>query len=60
MKILYATFAVMTSMVGHTMHGSIFFAIMDFLFTPFVWVKWIVLKQINLTIIENTFPWFFS
>jgi len=49
---------VLTSMVGYTIHNSIFWAIMDVLFWPFAWIKWLVLKQVNLSIIKETFEFF--
>ena len=38
----------------------LFWAIIDFLFWPFVWVKWILLQEVNLTIIKDSFSFFLS
>jgi hypothetical protein len=52
-------FNIMTAMVGHTIHGGCFWTLMDFLFSPFAWAKWLILHQVTLTIIQHTFSWFF-
>ena len=54
----YFFFAVLVAMVGYQIHHSIFWAIMDFVFWPFAVVKWLVLHQVNKTIIEQTFSFF--
>ena len=48
----------LTAMVGNTIHGSTFWTVMDFLFAPLPWLKWIVFQEVNITIIKNTFSWF--
>lgn len=50
---------VATAMVGYTIHGSIFWSIVDFFFVPIVWIKWFACREINWAIIQQTFPWFF-
>ena len=59
MKLLYTLFAVLTAMIGYHIHGSIFWSIMDFLFVPFAWIKWLIFQEVNLYVIQQTFPWFF-
>ncbi len=59
MKILYFIFSITTGMIGHTIHGSYFWAFIDFWLVPIVWVKWILYHQVTLTIIKETFGWFF-
>lgn len=56
---IYFIFSILTAMVGYTIHGSIFWSIMDFLFTPLTWLKWILCHEVSLTIIKETFSWFF-
>ena len=58
--VLGLIFAVMTAMIGHTIHGSIFWSIMDFLFCPFAWIKWLIMQQVTMSIIRDTFSWFFN
>lgn len=57
-SLLYFIVCTCTAMVGHTMHKSLFWAIFDFIFTPLVWFKWIVCKEVTLEIIKKTFDWF--
>lgn len=58
--IFYTIFSVMTSMIGYTIHGSIFWSIMDFIFTPITWIKWLICEEVTLSIIKTTFSWFFK
>jgi|TARA_R110000822_G_scaffold162065_1_gene302401 hypothetical protein len=51
-------FALPTAMVGYHIHGSIFWAIMDFIFWPLALIKWAICQEITLTIIKETFSWF--
>lgn len=53
-------FAVLTGMVGYHMHGSMFWAVMDVLFWPIAILKWIIYQEVTLTIIKETFYWFFK
>lgn len=47
-----------TAMIGYTIHNSIGWAIMDFLFTPIVWCKWLIYQEVNMSIIKQTFDFF--
>jgi hypothetical protein len=58
-RLLYLIFSIGTAMVGYTIHGSIFWSIMDFIFTGFAWLKWIIFQEVTLEIIKKTFAWFF-
>ena len=44
-----------TAFVGHAIHGSIFWAIMDFFFWPFAWIKWLIYQEVTIAIIKNAF-----
>lgn len=55
---LYPIFAFCTSMIGYTIHTSIFWSIMDFFFAPFAWMKWLIMHQVNITLIKETFSFF--
>jgi hypothetical protein len=57
-RFLWPVAALATAMIGYQIHGSVFWAIMDFLFMPFAWAKWLVLQEVNLTIIKSTFEFF--
>jgi hypothetical protein len=57
-ELIYLILGIATAMVGYRIHGSIFWAIMDFIFMPFVWCKWLILHQVNISIIKDTFMFF--
>lgn len=52
--------SLITAMIGHTIHSSIFWSIMDFIFWPIAWIKWIIYQEVNVTIIKETFGFFFK
>ena len=60
MRFLYTIFCVLTAMIGYTIHGSFIWAIADFFFAPLAWLKWLILHEVTLTIIKETFTWFFN
>lgn len=47
-------------MVGYQIHGSFFWAVLDFFFWPFAIVKWLICQQLTLTVIKATFAFFFA
>jgi hypothetical protein len=53
-------FAIATAIIGHEIHGSIFWSIVDFLFWPFAWIKWLVCSEVNISIIKNAFSFFMN
>lgn len=59
-SLLYSLACLATAMVGHHIHGSVFWAITDFLFPFFVWAKWLIMHQVSLSIIKATFAFFTS
>ncbi len=42
-------------MVGDTINDSGFWAVIDFIFTPLAWAKWLICHEVTLTIIKHTF-----
>ena len=50
----------MTAMIGYTIHHSVGWAIMDFFFAPFAWIKWLVCQEVNMSIIRHTFSFFLN
>jgi hypothetical protein len=50
----------MTAMIGYQIHNSLVWAILDFFFAPLAWIKWLVMHQVNITIIKQTFEFFFK
>jgi len=58
--LIYTLFSVATAMIGYTIHHSLFWSIMDFIFTPLAWIKWLIMHEVTYTIIKHTFNFFFS
>lgn len=56
----YLLACLFTSMIGYQMHKSIGWAIVDWLFMPLVWIKWLIMHEVNMTIIRETFSFFFK
>ena len=59
-QILRVLVAVGTAMIGYAMHHSLLWSILDFFFWPLAWVKWIVYQEVTMSIIKQTFAWFFK
>jgi len=59
-QLLYTTFSVLTAMVGYTIHGSIFWSVIDFFFTPIAIIKWLICHELTLSVIKETFTWFYT
>jgi hypothetical protein len=57
---IYFFIALATGMIGYQIHHSGFWSVIDFLFYPIVWVKWLVFQEVNLTIIKSAFAFFFQ
>lgn len=57
---IYMIFAAITAMIGYHIHNSIAWAIFDFIFWWFDWVKWLICHQVTATIIRETFSFFFK
>jgi hypothetical protein len=57
-EVIYLILSIATAMIGHHMHGSLFWTIVDFILMPLVWCKWLILHQVNISIIKSTFMFF--
>jgi hypothetical protein len=55
---IYFILCIGTAMVGYTIHKSLFWSIVDFFFAPFAWAKWLIMKEVNMSIIKETFSFF--
>ena len=55
---IYLIIAILTATIGYSIHHSIFWSICDFLFWIFAWIKWIILQEVNITIIKSAFQFF--
>ena len=58
-KFIYIIFCILTAMIGYTIHGSLFWSIMDFCFTLVAWAKWLICHEVTMNVIRDTFGWFF-
>lgn len=56
---IYLFCSIATAMVGYKIHNSIGWAIMDFIFFPIAWIKWLICREVNTSIIKETFSFFF-
>lgn len=59
-KILWIAFEIATAVVGYHIHGSVFWAVMDFLFSPIAWLKWMICHEVSVTVIREAFSFFLS
>jgi len=59
-EIKYSNFfiSICTGMIGYQIHNSVFWGIMNFIFWPISWIKWLIYHEVNLSIIKETFEWF--
>lgn len=54
-RVVYLILYIVTGMLGYTIHGSLFWAVVDMIFTPITLVYWLITHQINATVITETF-----
>ena len=63
---VYSIIAIATAMIGYqinTNEGSyvpFLWSIIDFLFMPLAWIKWLICQEVNLTVIKHTFSFFLN
>lgn len=58
--VFYVIFCLLTAAVGMEIHGSKFLAVIDFLFAPLAWLKWVIYKEVCLSLIWNAVEFFFK
>lgn len=49
-----------TAIIGYHINNSIFWAIIDWMFWPFAWVKWLICHEVSISIIKEAFSFFLS
>lgn len=59
-RLLYTIIAIFTAVIGYHIHGSIFWTIMDFWAWPIAWIKWLICHDVNISVIKETFAFFWS
>jgi len=57
---IWCVVSLLTAIIGHEIHGSTFWAVMDFFFMPLAWLKWVICQEVNISIIKESFAWFFQ
>ncbi len=57
-RLLFIIIAIATAIIGYHIHGSIFWAIVDWIFWPIAWLKWLICQEVNMTIIRGAFEFF--
>ena len=55
MEVINFLICLFTAMVGYKIHQSLFWAIVNFFFAPISWIKWLICREVNLTVIKETF-----
>jgi hypothetical protein len=60
MRFLYIILCTVTAMIGYTIHGSLFWSIVNFIFCPISWAKWLICKEVSLSVIKQTFAFLFT
>lgn len=60
MKPFYLLCSVLTGMLGFTINQSLMWAIINGFFWPIAWVVWLITERINMSIIRQTFAFFFA
>ncbi|GGG60711.1 hypothetical protein [Hymenobacter glacieicola] len=54
-QLIVLLFSVAVAMIGYTIHGSIFWSIVDFIFSPIALIKWLICHELTLTVLHQTF-----
>lgn len=56
--LIYTLICTASAMIGYTIHGSIFYAIINFIFAPISIVYWLISHQLTFEVIKETFKFF--
>jgi len=54
-RLIYMLIALSTAIVGYHIHGSIFWALVDWVFWPIALFKWVICQEISMTVIREAF-----
>lgn len=57
-QLFWTIFSTAVAMIGYQIHGSLFWAIVDFIFTRIAIVKWLICHELTLAVIKATFSFF--
>ena len=56
--LFYTVFCICMATIGHYIHGGVFWTIMNFIFAPLSWLKWMVCHQVSISVIKAAFAFF--
>lgn len=59
-SLVYTLFCVCTAIIGYSIHGNFFYAVLNFFFAPLSWIVWLIGHDINWSGIKAAFNWFFT
>lgn len=59
LKSIYQILSFLTAIIGYTIHGNIFYSIVNFLLAPVSWIWWFIGHDVNISIIRETFKFFY-
>ena len=51
-------FSFATAIVGHQIHGGWFWTVLDFIFSPCAWAKWLICHEVSVSVIKRAFSFF--
>lgn len=60
-SIIYFTGAIGTAIISRNFNGGgfgWFFVLWDFFLWPLAWIKWLICKEVNLSILKTIFSWY--
>lgn len=57
-SLTWLLFSTPTAIIGHAIHHSLFWAIVDFCFWPLAWMKWLICQEVSVSIIKGAFSFF--
>ena len=52
--------AIFTAFVGYEIHGSFFWAIINFIFWWLSWIKWLIYQDVSVSVIRKAFDFFLT
>lgn len=57
---LYFVVGIATAMTGYQIHGSLFWAVVDFFLCPLAWAKWLLCHQVSVSVLKHAFGFLLS
>lgn len=57
-QLFFIAVAIFTCIIGYHIHGSVFWAIVDWIFWPFAWAKWLLCEEVSISVIKEAFAFF--